>query len=635
MSSRSPRCCVESGAIRRDGDQWVATGRSGDIAIPPTVEALVGARLDALGNEDRQVIDPASVIGLGFAVEAIVNLVPEDAAPAVLSRLASLTTKQFVRPTVADEEYYRFGHAVIKDAAYRSLLKRTRAELHERFVDWAEPINRERGREIEFEEILGYHLEQAYRYRSELGQLDEAGRAIGERASVKLAAAGRRALGRGDTSSAAGLLRRASAVRPVDDPARLAMVPDLGTALAELGEFDEARLVLDDTIQRATNAGDGRLVAKARLVVRNLENYSGVADGSESWTTAVARDIDAALPLFEDAGDEAGLTLAWRLRTGVAMYAGRWSEAADAATEVVEHARRAGDARAQTRASMNYAIASVYGSTPVREAIARCEELAEQSIGDQIAYVTINLQLAQLCAMQGEFERARQLSHGARAKLEELHLGIAGAHTSIDTARVATLAGDHATAEYELRADYEALTAIGEQYYVHTVGGMLARTIQAQGRDEEAEVLALRVRNGAAPDDSDAQALWRSVLMRILVRRADIDQALALAEEAVEIRSQADSPVDLAEAHADLAAILRDAGRFAEADASLEIALELVRLKGDLVTTERLTTERAQWVATRERLASPSGSRHAGRGSSTSRLCRCARSGMSPGSASC
>ena len=149
--------------------EWVATGRSGDIAIPPTVEALVGARLDALRHEDRQVIDPASVIGLGFAVEAVVNLVPEEAAAEVLSRLASLTTKQFVRPTVADEDWYRFGHAVIKDAAYRSLLKRTRAEIHEQFVSWAEPINRERGREIEFEEILGYHLEQAYRYRTELG----------------------------------------------------------------------------------------------------------------------------------------------------------------------------------------------------------------------------------------------------------------------------------------------------------------------------------------------------------------------------------------------------------------------------------------------------------------------------------
>ena len=114
-------------------------------------------------------IDPASVIGLGFAVDALVHLVPEDAMPEVPVRLQALTSKQFVRPTVAEADFYRFGHSVIKDSAYRSLLKRTRADLHERFVDWAEPINRERGRELEFEEILGYHLEQAYRYRVELG----------------------------------------------------------------------------------------------------------------------------------------------------------------------------------------------------------------------------------------------------------------------------------------------------------------------------------------------------------------------------------------------------------------------------------------------------------------------------------
>ena len=109
--------------------------------------------------------------------------------PAVPVRLQALTAKQFVRPTVAEEDFYRFGHSVIKDAAYRSLLKRTRAELHERFVDWAEPINRERGRELEFEEILGYHLEQAYRYRVELGSVDDAG-GIGERAAIKLSSRG-------------------------------------------------------------------------------------------------------------------------------------------------------------------------------------------------------------------------------------------------------------------------------------------------------------------------------------------------------------------------------------------------------------------------------------------------------------
>jgi len=128
---------------------------------------------------------------------------------------------------------------------------------------------------------------------------------------------------------------------------------------------------------------------------------------------------------------------------------------------------------------------------------------------------------------------------------------------------------------------------------------MLAGSILAQGRDDEAEALAIRVRDDAAPDDSDAQALWRSVILRILARRGDVENALQLAKEAVEIRSQTDSPVDLAEAHADLASILADAGRFDDAEASLEIALELVRLKGDRVTAARLVAERSAWVAAR------------------------------------
>ena len=204
---------VETGAVRLEGDRWVATTSSSELAIPPTVEALVAARLDALDSEERRVIDPASVIGLGFAVDALVHLVPDDAMPEVPVRLQALTSKQFIRPTVAEADFYRFGHSVIKDSAYRSLLKRTRAELHERFVDWADPINRERGRELEFEEILGYHLEQAYRYRVELGSVDDAS-GIGERAAIKLSSAGQRALARGDIPAAVNLLRRSIALLP-------------------------------------------------------------------------------------------------------------------------------------------------------------------------------------------------------------------------------------------------------------------------------------------------------------------------------------------------------------------------------------------------------------------------------------
>src|SRR4029079_5221841 len=149
---------------------------------------------DALSRPERAVVYPAAVIGLVFAGAAIAYLVPDAVKPSVEQHLTELDHKQFVHPIApGDDEAYRVHHSVLPDAAYQSLLKRARSTLHERFVDWAEPVNRERGRETEFEEILGYHLDQAGRHRSELGPLDERGQSTAVRAATKLASAGRRA----------------------------------------------------------------------------------------------------------------------------------------------------------------------------------------------------------------------------------------------------------------------------------------------------------------------------------------------------------------------------------------------------------------------------------------------------------
>ena len=132
--------------------------------------------------------------------------------------------------TIAGEEEvnYRFPNILIRDAAYNGLLKRARAEFHERFVTWAEELNRRQGRSQEFEEILGYHLEQAYRYLTELGRVDDHALSIGARAAEKLASAGRRAFSRGDMHAAANLLRRAACSPPALEPAHLELLPDLG-----------------------------------------------------------------------------------------------------------------------------------------------------------------------------------------------------------------------------------------------------------------------------------------------------------------------------------------------------------------------------------------------------------------------
>src|SRR5919109_1363767 len=205
---------VDGGYLRLEDGRWRSDGALSELEMPPTIQALLAARLDHLAPEERAVVEPGSVIGLAFPQAAVEELVWEALRGRVAELLGTLSRKQFVRPQPGDELAYRFGHLLIRDATYQGLLKRTRAKLHEQFVDWADRVNRERNRAAEYEEILGYHLEQAYRYLAELGPLDDHGRELGRRAAERLASAGRSAFGRGDMTAAAGLLDRAAALLP-------------------------------------------------------------------------------------------------------------------------------------------------------------------------------------------------------------------------------------------------------------------------------------------------------------------------------------------------------------------------------------------------------------------------------------
>ncbi|HEX2428566.1 MAG TPA: AAA family ATPase, partial [Gaiellaceae bacterium] len=164
---------IDEGLIRFEDGCWRASADIDRAVVPPTIQALLAARLDYLEQSERAVIEPASVIGHVFVKDAVSYLVPEHARDDVGTRLATLGDKQLVQPDLShslEEEAFRFHHILIRDTAYEGILKRARATFHEQFVEWADSVNREGA--TEYEEILGYHLEQAYRYRSALGPID-------------------------------------------------------------------------------------------------------------------------------------------------------------------------------------------------------------------------------------------------------------------------------------------------------------------------------------------------------------------------------------------------------------------------------------------------------------------------------
>ena len=210
---------IDDGLVRPDADGWVVTGDLSNLTVPPTIAGLLQARLDRLAPEEQRVIERASVEGRIFHWGSVTEL-STDLAPGEVGRhLMALRRRDLIGAEQAlfgGSEAFRFGHALIRDAAYDRIPKRTRSELHEGHARWLERTAGERL--PEFEEVLAYHLEQAALLRSELGPLDERGRELAAEAATRLAAGGRRAAARGDLLAASKLLDRAVAFMDQDDP---------------------------------------------------------------------------------------------------------------------------------------------------------------------------------------------------------------------------------------------------------------------------------------------------------------------------------------------------------------------------------------------------------------------------------
>jgi predicted ATPase len=162
---------IDDGHLVREDGKWVATGDLDRVPVPPTIRSLLAARVDRLVAAERGVMERASVVGQTFWRGAVTDLQPEALRGQVASSLTGLVRKELVLPDRSDfagDEAFRFRHLLIRDAAYESLSKHDRAGLHEKFAGW---LARTAGdREVEYQEILGYHLEQAYRYMSELAR---------------------------------------------------------------------------------------------------------------------------------------------------------------------------------------------------------------------------------------------------------------------------------------------------------------------------------------------------------------------------------------------------------------------------------------------------------------------------------
>ncbi len=572
----------ESGSLRQEAGRWVPAEAGTELALPPSIGALLAARVDALPRDERAIVERAAEAGYAFERVAVVALSEAVQRDAVEPGLLALANRGLIRPDPdlpPDTGAYRFHNQLIRDAAYQGLLKRARVSLHERYVAWSDVAANERGRRREFDEVLGYHLEQAYRYRLEFGPPDAAAVVVGRDGARRLATGGKRSFRRGDMTGAAGLLGRATALLADRDPDRLVLLPELAEANLESGEFDRCDAVLVDALAAAASAGDEGLAAHASLVGVLLRFYQGT-DG-EGWSGRATAAAQQAIEVFDRRGDEAGLTRAWRVLFGVNGTACRYGAAAQAATQILDHAARAGDPRQESRGASAYAQASLFGPTPVPEALARCRSILRRVEGDRRTEALVLLAISELEGMSGAFADARAHYATARTMLLELGASVYAASTSQTAWRVELLAGAPDEAERLLRADHEALDAMGERYLLSSLSVFLGRVLLELGRVDDAGAMAARARELADADDVEAQALWRTLEAQVEARRGAGAAAVRLAREALVVLEPADAPILRADALAALADVLALTGADAgEIRQTVDAALAIYEAKG-------------------------------------------------------
>jgi class 3 adenylate cyclase/tetratricopeptide (TPR) repeat protein len=552
----------------------------GELLVPPSIQALLAARIDRLEPPERDVLTRASVEGRLFHRGAVAELLPEDGRGALGGHLLSLVRKEFLRPDRArfgGDDGFRFAHVLIRDAAYNSVPKQLRAQLHEQYARWLEARLGERS--DDYLEVVAFHLEQASRYRSELGSGDEA---LAREAGERLWEAARNASVRMDFLSAVGLFERAIALLPEDDTG--ALLQEFGAALNR-GVNRNARAVIDRAIDLAQQSGNRPVELRARL---DSLWAPAVGGSSQLQYGESAREARALIPDLEAIEDDLSLTKAWQLAALGDLYLAHHRDAEEALTNALAAARRAGDRIEESEVRVSQLVTAYEGDVPVDDCLRRCDAELDAVDGERMVEAAALACGAGLRAMLGSFDPARELLKRCVALCEEFN--VFNVQPLFWGRDVEMLAGNPVRVEQELRRAREQLTPVKTGWGLEfAIRALLADTLCAQGRYAEAKA-ETDVMPAGVTDWLIPHARWRGARAKALARCGSQEEAIALAAEAVALAEPTDGLNMRADAFFDQGEVLAACGRESAAAQSIDAAAELFERKGNAVMADRART---------------------------------------------
>lgn len=594
---------IDAQTLQMVDDHWEVRGDLSDLRATPRIQAVLGARLSRLGEQERTVIQHAAVVGQQFEATDMEALLPEEHGHGgIVQVLDGLVDKELLvhDPAVprrgADRQAFSFRHLLIQDTAYRRLDKGTRSELHRRYAEWLEQT---KPGSPALSDQIGFHLDKAYRDRvEELGREDDEAVALANRAGGFLAAAGHGYVLQGDfPTSAVSSLRRAVELLPVDDARRLQTELDLAEALRDQGAVAEAGEAFAAVEEAARRAKDKHVEMHALLGRLELEWFGELEGGWERGH----KEIDRAILEFVRSGDSLGLAKAYRLQAHGYTSVGESTKAREAAEQAIEFVHRARHERLEAKILRLYCVILFWGPTPLDEVVRKNREALQWARARGLYTLEAGALgiLARAAAMRGDFDEARRLSKEAARTIADVGELLTVAYDSISEGLIELLAGDPDAAIVALNRGYEALERRGGMNPLAVLAANLARAYIVKGQDDDAERFIRRCREAAAESQLDTQIKWRALQGVVLAHRGEFEEAMRLAGEAVTFAERSEQVDSQAEALADLADVLHRAEAVQEAVQHAERALALYERKGNLVSAARVRRLLAHLAAPR------------------------------------
>src|ERR671924_338222 len=260
-------------ALERD-----ALGSAESLPLPESVQGLIAARLDALSDQEKTLVQDASVLGKVFWLGAVAKLGDVQREPAE-ALLHGLTRKQFVqrerRSSMEGDTQYAFMHTLVRDVAYSQIPRADRTEKHRRAADWIESL----GRAEDYAELRAHH------YVSALETLPSGADAAELRRSARFALreAGDRAAVLSAFDGAVRDYERALELWPEDDPDRAGLLLSLAEQRlrAEIWDERDGAVARDALLAVGDEAGAAVAEILRAEVLWNLGRGEDVVESQE------------------------------------------------------------------------------------------------------------------------------------------------------------------------------------------------------------------------------------------------------------------------------------------------------------------------------------------------------------------